>query len=82
MLIASMDACFGLVRKKSSGKSCLPPRHPCTMFYDQSTVDEFVDEYTSNAQQANSVSKTANDFQLHVIAAHDNYFCDFFLTIL
>ena len=54
-IIESMDACFGLVRKKSSGKNSLPSRHSSTMFFDQSEVDELVDHYTSSAQQAKTV---------------------------
>ena len=55
ILIESMDACFGLVRKKSAAKSILPPRH-MTMFANQTDVDEFVDNYTSNAKRAETVS--------------------------
>ncbi|XP_028416463.1 uncharacterized protein LOC114540544 [Dendronephthya gigantea] len=51
-LIESMDACFGLVRKKSSGKASFAPRHPCTMFFDQEKVDNFVESYTLKAEQA------------------------------
>ena len=50
-----MDACFGLVRKKSSGKNSLPFRHSSTMFFDQRKVDEFVDQYSCSAQQAKTV---------------------------
>ena len=50
-----MDACFGLVRKKSSGKNSLPSRYSSTMFFDQRKVDEFVDQYSCSAQQAKTV---------------------------
>ncbi len=50
-----MDACFGLVRKKSSGKNLFSPWHSSTMFFDQSEVDDFIDQYTSGAQQAKTV---------------------------
>ena len=50
-----MDACFHLVRKKSSGKNLFPPRHSSTMFFNQHEVDEFVDIYSSGAQQAKTV---------------------------
>lgn len=56
-MIESMDACFGLVRKKSAGKSSLPPRHSLTMFANQEDVDEFVDNYTASAKQTETVSE-------------------------
>ena len=40
--IISMDALFGLPRKKSAGTSVRSPLFGRTMFMDQNTVDEFV----------------------------------------
>ncbi|XP_046862562.1 uncharacterized protein LOC124456069 [Xenia sp. Carnegie-2017] len=50
-LIESMDACFGLVRKKTSGKAQFMSRHNSILFHNQE-VDSFVDNYTSSAKQA------------------------------
>lgn len=51
-----MDACFGLVRKKSAGKSSLPPRHSQTLFSDQLEVDDFVENYSASAKKGEAVS--------------------------
>ena len=40
--IVSMDALFGLPRKKSAGTSVRSPLFGHTMFMDQNTVDEYV----------------------------------------
>ena len=55
-IIESMDACFGLVRKKSAGKSSLPPRHSLTLFSDQIEVDDFVENYSASARKGEAVS--------------------------
>ncbi|XP_046855311.1 uncharacterized protein LOC124448343 [Xenia sp. Carnegie-2017] len=55
-LIESMDACFGLVRKKTSGKAQFLSRHNSILFHNQEEVDSFVDNYTSSAEQAKTVS--------------------------
>lgn len=41
-IIISMDALFGLPRKKSAGTSARPPLFGHMMFIDQSCVDEYV----------------------------------------
>ena len=41
----TMDACFGLVRKKSASKHVLPSRHGDLFFIDQDNVDHFVHSY-------------------------------------
>ncbi|XP_046848986.1 uncharacterized protein LOC124442527 [Xenia sp. Carnegie-2017] len=51
-LIESMDACFGLVRKKTSAKAQFLSRHNSILFHNQEEVDSFVDNYTSSAEQA------------------------------
>ena len=40
VVIESMDALFGLCRKKSAGKSVLKPLSGTLMFADQNAVDE------------------------------------------
>ena len=62
VVIESMDACFGLVRKKSAGKSLLPPRHSLTMFACQEEVDDFVESYTSSANKSETVSTSIKMF--------------------
>jgi len=41
----TMDACFGLARKKSASKHVLPSRHGDLFFIDQENVDHFVESY-------------------------------------
>ena len=55
-IIESMDACFGLVRKKSAGKISLPPRHSSTIFARQADVDNFVENYSTSAKKSETVS--------------------------
>ena len=40
-----MDACFGLMQKKTAGNSFSFPNHRCLVFADQDEVDNFVDSY-------------------------------------
>ena len=44
----SMDALFGLCRKKSAGVSVRPPLFSRTFFEDQERVDEFITNYDSS----------------------------------
>lgn len=44
----SIDALFGLCRKKSAGVSVRPPLFSNTFFEDQGRVDEFVTKYDSS----------------------------------
>ena len=44
-IIQSMDACFGLSRKKAKGCSLGSSRHGNLLFADQDDVDNFVDNY-------------------------------------
>ena len=46
----SMDAIFGLCRKKSVGISVRPPLFLHTFFEDQERVDEFVTTYDTSAR--------------------------------
>jgi len=41
----TMDACFGLARKKSASKHVLPSHHGDLFFIDQENVDHFVESY-------------------------------------
>ena len=47
IIIHSMDACFGLTRKKNVGNSFTTPNHGCLVFADQDQVDNFVDNYSA-----------------------------------
>lgn len=51
--ILSMDALFGLPRKKSAGVSHRKPLFGNLFFHDQSEVDLFVSEYTCSKQGSN-----------------------------
>lgn len=44
-LIESVDACFGLARKKAKGGNVISSRHGVLLFNDQDDVDNFVDNY-------------------------------------
>lgn len=50
-MIVSLDAIFGLPRKKAAGKSVRQPLHGDLFFADQSQIDEYVD----NAARATKV---------------------------
>ncbi|XP_046863813.1 uncharacterized protein LOC124457641 isoform X3 [Xenia sp. Carnegie-2017] len=64
-LIESMDAYFGLVRKKTSGKVQFLSRHNSILFHNQEEVDSFVDNYTSSAEQAKTpfIVKDCHEFK-------------------
>ena len=55
-VIVSMDAIFGLPRKKAAGGSVRQPLHGDLFFEDQSQIDE----YLNNATRAKSVSKVCH----------------------
>ena len=55
-MIVSMDAIFGLPRKKAAGGSVRQPLHGDLFFEDQSQIDEYV----NNAARAKSVSKVCH----------------------
>ena len=46
LLTLSIDANFGLCRKRSAGKSVSGPRTKNKMFIDQTEVDSFVQSYS------------------------------------
>nr|XP_054764646.1 uncharacterized protein LOC129271292 [Lytechinus pictus] len=62
----SLDANFGLVRKKSSGQSYHPPNHATDLFVGDDEVHTFVEEYDGNAHkdcsnfQAGNAVRTKN----------------------
>jgi uncharacterized NAD(P)/FAD-binding protein YdhS len=45
ILIESLDACFGLTRRKGRGDISIASRHGTLLFSDQDDVDNFVDNY-------------------------------------
>eukprot|EP00794_Sanderia_malayensis_P013416 gene13416-14792_t len=57
-IFLSMDACFGLFRKKSASKHILSSRHSDLFFLDQENVDDFVESY----QFTKSVNKDRSKF--------------------
>jgi len=56
-MVLSMDALFGLPRKKSAGISFRDPLHGNLFFGDQAAVDEYVSSYRSTGQKMPKVSK-------------------------
>lgn len=52
----SLDGNFSLVRKASSGRSLLPPKHGAVLFLDDKEVKEFVDSHSATEKPVNSVS--------------------------
>jgi hypothetical protein len=55
-LIESMDACMGLVRKRSKGTSQRGQmRHSSLFFSDQGEVDSFVDSYSNEGADVEKV---------------------------
>ena len=55
-LVISMDANFGLVRKKSAGKPAGEPHHDGVFFLPQSEVDDFVEKYDDATKKGAGVS--------------------------
>ena len=52
ILIESIDACFGLARKKAKGGNTISSRHGDLLFSDQDDVDNLVDNYTHCGQKS------------------------------
>ena len=50
-----MDGCFGLVRKKHARLAIGPPLHRDSLFADQADVDNFIQGYSKDKQEAESV---------------------------
>ncbi|XP_046861804.1 uncharacterized protein LOC124455119 isoform X4 [Xenia sp. Carnegie-2017] len=55
--IHSMDACFGLTRKKLARNSFAVPNHGCLKFADQDEVDDFVDQYSKSNNKSCQIFK-------------------------
>lgn len=51
-IIYSMDALFGLPRKKSTGLSYRDPVNGRPLFYNQVTIDEYVSTYRTTKQSS------------------------------
>ena len=56
ILTLSVDANFGLCRKKAAGTSVHDPLSKTAMFFDQNEVNQFVDNYSGAKSEAPSVS--------------------------
>ena len=54
-VIYSMDALFGLPRKKSAGLSYRDPVNGHLLFYNQATVDEYISTYQTSKQNQQEV---------------------------
>eukprot|EP00112_Aurelia_sp_Birch-Aquarium-sp1_P007292 Seg1794.4 transcript_id=Seg1794.4/GoldUCD/mRNA.D3Y31 product="hypothetical protein" protein_id=Seg1794.4/GoldUCD/D3Y31 len=53
-VIESMDGCFGLVRKRHARLAIAPPLHRDSLFADQADVDNFIQGYSKDKQEAES----------------------------
>ena len=56
MLTLSMDANFGLCRKKAASSSVHPPLSGSSMFLNQEEVDEYVSQYVTYPTHNTEVS--------------------------
>jgi len=54
--VYSMDALFGLPRKKAAGKSFRDPLHESLFYGNQSAVDKYVAAHKTPAKQVPKVS--------------------------
>ena len=63
MTIISLDANFGLVRKKSAGNSLAMPNHLDLYFIEQDVVDERLEELPTGS--ANERTKVGYKFLLN-----------------
>lgn len=52
VIIESVDACFGLSRKKAKGGNMISSRHGDLLFSDQDDVDNFVDNYPHSGNKS------------------------------
>lgn len=52
----SIDGNFGLCRKKAAGNSVRPPLHEKTVFFDQESVDKYVQGYCAIQMSVTKVS--------------------------
>jgi len=56
MLTLSIDANFGLCRKRAAGRSVHPPLSGTTMFFNEEEVDKYVSQYISHPTRTPEVS--------------------------
>lgn len=61
-MVISVDALFGLPRKKAAGISHREPLHGSLFFGDQLSVDEYVASYTMPSQTSSKVSEYSSIF--------------------
>ena len=54
-MIVSIDAIFGLPRKKSAGESVQAPLHGDLFFHDQAVVDEYVESLSKHKLTSHQV---------------------------
>ena len=55
ILIESMDACFGLARRKRPGQTYDVPKHGTLFFADQCDIDNFIDTHSQKAEDVKEV---------------------------
>ena len=55
ILIESVDACFGLARRKAKGGNIISSRQGDLIFSDQDDVDNYVDNYPHTGKTAEEV---------------------------
>ena len=70
-MVLSLDALFGLPRKKAAGKSHRDPLHGDVFFDSQSSVDEHVATYRMPSQRAGNVRSFFKQF--HCLFSHFSY---------
>ena len=51
----SVDACFGLARRKVKDRNIISSRHGDLIFSDQDNVDNYVDNYPHTGKTAEEV---------------------------
>lgn len=59
-MFLSVDANFGLCRKKAAGRSVREPLHKGTYFLPQSVIDDYVKSYGSTGAITQKVSKESH----------------------
>ncbi|KAJ8045840.1 hypothetical protein HOLleu_08940 [Holothuria leucospilota] len=65
----SLDANFGLVRKKNAGQSLEPPKHSSRYFLDQDESDAFVNSYLDNEVPKDGSEECSNFQAINTIRA-------------
>ena len=65
----SVDANFGLVCKKSSGKSREPPKRSTEIFISDSEVDAYIGNCNGNVQKDELVGASSKRFYIYLIGS-------------